>query len=168
MITWRIHTAVTNDRINEIRSFLAELGDKVHVVSGRWSLESPHDLPVEGEVAGIAITTLDDAIHVLTSTNKGVSNRWRFPRLLYFDRHKYDVSYWMPMLGENIPVLNRGCLFVPAGAVKHLKVTLDEMNQAPPKTGLFIRPDSGLKTFTSAQTLLGSKHQMSELTNTRP
>jgi len=153
-VTWRIHTSITNDRADEVCAFLSDLGDKVQLVTGNTHLTSLPDPPgpEEGEAAGVALTTLQDATHTLSRADLVYAKRevelWQFPRLLYFSREHYDVSYWMPLIEERVPVLNRGCLFVPAGAIKFIKATLPGLDLESKKAGMFVRPDSGLKFFT--------------------
>ena len=153
-VTWRIHTAVTNDRADEVCAFLSGLGDKVQLVTGTKHFTSLPDPPVpeEGEITGLALTTLQDATYVLSAPDPAWTNApielWQFPRLLYFSWERYNVSYWMPMIEEKVPVLNRGCLFVPAGAIKFIKATLPGLDLESKKASLFVRPDSGLKIFT--------------------
>jgi len=147
-VNWRIHTAVTKDRADEVCAFLSGLGDKVQLVTGSTHLNSLPYPPGEDEVTGIALTTIQDATFVLMIVDKEFAKLWQFPRLLYFSRERYNVSYWMPMIEEKVPVLNRGCLFVPAGAIKFIKATLPGLDLESKKAGLFVRPDSGLKLFT--------------------
>lgn len=147
-VTWRIHTAVTNGRAAEVCAFLSGLGDKVQLVAGHTDFSSLPYPSGEDEITGIALTTIHDATFVLMTADKKFAELWQFPRLLYFSREHYSVSYWMPLIEEKVPVLNRGCLFVPAGAVKFIKATLQDLDQESEKASLFVRPDSGLKLFT--------------------
>ncbi|QOX81029.1 ATP-grasp domain-containing protein (plasmid) [Trichlorobacter lovleyi] len=147
-VTWRIHTAITKDRAGEVCAFLSGLGDKVQLVAGHTDFNSLPYPPGEDEITGVALTTIQDATFVLMTVDKEFAKLWQFPRLLYFSRERYKVSYWMPMIEEKVPVLNRGCLFVPAGAIKFIKATLPGLDLESKKAGLFVRPDSGLKLFT--------------------
>jgi len=136
MLTWRIHTRLLTDNSERIKAALDALtgfGDQIQFVSGN-PLETETPLPVHPqETGGVALTTINEA-------KSGVGGNWQFPRLLYFDTHKYNVSYWLPRIGESVPVLNRQCTFVPCGCIRNINPPLPEK--------LFIRPDSGLKTFT--------------------
>ena len=140
MLTWRIHSGLIENRESEMENLLLSLGDRVQFVRGHWRDLPPALSPEAGEAGGLALTTLQDACAL---PEKG----WGSPRLLYFDRRKYDVSYWLPRISDGIPVLNRQMLFLPAGQISWIPVPLGA-SPFPLSNGLlFVRPDSALKPF---------------------
>jgi len=137
-IFWRLHESILRDRVQEVAEYLQGIGDRVQVVRGRYDSlagdDAPRD-PLPGEIGGIAITTIQEA-------KTGLQGRWKYPRMLFFDRESYHVSHWMPRIHLSVPVLNRRCLFVPIGMVQHLEFVAQFGHS------LFVRPNSGLKPFT--------------------
>lgn len=139
MLTWRIHEGLADSRADELIRTIESNGDAVQRISGHWRALPAPTAPSPRERGGLALTTLQDAVKLLTGG-------WRAPRLLYFSEQRFNVSFWMPRLAPSIPVLNRGCLFIPVGALGSTAVPLGAFVTA--ESGqLFIRPDSGIKLF---------------------
>lgn len=135
-LTWRIHSGLLNGREAELAVLLERLGDTAQFVDGPWRALPP---PPPAPDGGLALTIIQDVRKLL--------GHWQATPGLYFDLHKYDVSYWMPRVAEAIPVLNRRCLFTPAGALTSIPLPF-WTSGFPMSDGLiFIRPDSGLKLF---------------------
>lgn len=137
---WRLHSAIFSDstKLAEAQDYLVKLGDSVQVVSGRRAELPPVDSCNEMSGPFLAITTLQDAKSLLNSGN-GVPG-------LYWDRIKYDVSYWMPRLEPHIPVLNRDGMFWPLGMLQSFNKLLVAVFGIG--TFVFIKPDQGNKAFT--------------------
>lgn len=139
MFTWRIHTGLLGGRENELASLLGRLGDPVQFVSGHWR-ELPPPLPSDdAELGGMALTTIQDAQRLLTDLP--------YPRVLYFNAQRFDVSFWLPRIDDELPVLNRRCLFTPAGLIAHAGAPFSQAPFPPSNGLLFVRPDSALKPF---------------------
>lgn len=140
-IYWRIHQVVV-DRVDTVEKLLSDRGDVVQIVDGHVLEIAP---PLEHVGASMAITSLQDARFLLKQKNA--------PRM-YFDLRRYNVSYWLPRMDIGVPVLNKGCIFVPAGLLKDVSATFPVKMRARgcARNSLFdrvfIRPDSGLKPFT--------------------
>lgn len=142
MFVWRIHEGLLGERRDELVHLLEGQGDHVQVVSGHWRrLPAPaHSGEAFAAIpgaAGLALTTLQDAARL-------PAQGWSAPRLLYHHQRHYDVSYWMPRIDGAIPLLNRGCLFVPVGMLSNISVPFESFC---PDGVLFVRPDSGNKPF---------------------
>lgn len=133
---WRIHAGLLEGRTEELASVVADWGDALQLVFGHWRALPPPDR--DAATAGLALTTLQDATRL-------PGQGWMAPRMLYFHSRRYDVSFWMPRIAEAIPVLNRGCAFVPFGLIAHMPAETQERLLA--QGSVFIRPDSGLKAF---------------------
>lgn len=137
---WRLHAAIFSglERLAEAKAYLLSMGDQVQVVSGRHSSLPPVEAGGHKEVPFLAITTLQDA-RLLRMPDRAVP-------VLYWDAARYDVSYWMPRVGSDIPVLNRTGLFYPLGML------LAANKGIPAWLGIggaaFVKPDKGHKQFT--------------------
>lgn len=116
---WRLHSALLRGREDDFLSHIKSQGDTVQFVSGRVSSIDAPD-PSANDTPGIALTTIEDAQHLLS---KGL---WRSPQFLYFNPLKYNVSYWLPRINPLIPTLNQHCEFVPAGLISRLKSKVPE------------------------------------------
>ena len=136
---WRIHERLLPiDLVPFVRTITA-LGDRVHVINSVGLNYAPLSASDTEEV--IVLTTIQDARHLLRTP---VPNRM----FLYFDETRYNVSYWLPRVASEIPVLNRQCLFMPYGMLKDCPVAFG-IGGYPLNDGrVFVRPDSGLKPFT--------------------
>jgi hypothetical protein len=136
---WRLHKAVFNQKIEEATNIIKSFGDTFQVVSGT-PLELA-EVPFEKiNEPALAITTLQDAQRLIRKDYP--STPW-----LFFNNKDYKVSYWLPRIGFNIPVLNREALFIPTGMLRTIK--LKQLEAIVPRgEKLFIKPDSGNKVFT--------------------
>lgn len=131
---WRIHRELLRERVPEVVQVIEALGDHLELIDGRTP---PLPLAVPPDAPGLALTTLQDASRLCKDPS------WINPKLLYWDRQKYNVTHWMPQV-RDIPVLNDDMVFVPAG----LLVKLADHAGFSRSTKWFLRPDSGLKSFT--------------------
>ena len=133
---WRLHEAIFGERAAEARDLLETMGDTVQLVSG-----GPSGLPaapcLSGDEPALALTTLQDARRSVPAG----ATPW-----LYFDRSRYDVSFWLPRIAHHIPTLNRQCLFLPAGML--LQADPRFLSRALHASKVFVRPDDGGKSFT--------------------
>lgn len=134
--SWRIHKKIIEGREGEVLSLLDDFGDNVQIISGA---ARPAPSPPFTENGGLALTTIQDARLLL--------GQWKASPGLYFHIRKYDVSYWLPRIDADIPVLNRGATFCPLGLIPHVLPPLWSGDTPPSNGKLFVRPDSGLKTF---------------------
>lgn len=129
---WRIHKALAKDRLEEILDILKD--DEVQVAAGApysayWTHSPDH---VKGPA--FALTTLQDA-RILKSHP--------FINTFYHET-EYNVSHWMSHLPEDIPVLNRGGIFVPFSQIPYLPDVLLQQW----KSSVFVKPNSSFKLFT--------------------
>lgn len=132
-VHWRIHEGLVPDRKTELDLLLRSFGDNVQWVrGGRRELAPPEQFGSRSSPA-LALTTIQDA--------RALDGTWEVTPGLYFHQRKYDVSYWLPRLAFDIPVLNRGCIFTPIGLLRWMPSEIISGDH------LFLRPDSGLKTF---------------------
>lgn len=136
---WRLHTAIFAEQMDNALTVIKELGDTCQVVSGKPSQLA--EVPFNSIAQPVlAITTLQDAQRLIRKDYP--STPW-----LFFNNNNYKVSYWLPRIDNNIPVLNREALFLPVGLVR--KLTSQQIDRIVPKgQKLFIKPDTGNKVFT--------------------
>lgn len=133
LIHWRIHDRVVGEaRIDELVQALQNLGDSVQRVrGGAGLLEAPKNHQASRTMT---ITTLLDAKALVRQLGRQDE--------LFFDLQAYDVSHWAPRLPSSEPYVNKGAVFASLNRLADLPESL-WLDQ----THVFIRPDSGLKTF---------------------
>lgn len=144
---WRVHKGVAGDLLPQIQSWVAQQGDTLQVVDGA-KRDLPAPVPQGYDAPGLALTTLPDARDLSWVAIPGV----------YWDRRKYEVSYYLPRLAAEVPLLNRGGLFLPVGCLSEI-TGYPQLQEA----GVFIRPDSGQKPFPGqsfAAELTSAPHRM--------
>lgn len=132
-IHWRLHEQVVGrDRMSELVSALQSYGDTVQSVRGGFGLLEP---PVAHRaVRAMTLTTLLDAKILLRQAGRTDE--------LFSDLQLYDVSHWSGRLPVDAPYVNKGAVFVPLSRISELP---EDLWQSQPR--VFVRPDSGLKTF---------------------
>jgi len=120
---WRLHERIFDDRLDEAVKVIQNLGDEYSLVKGlRSKQQQIRDIPA------VALTSISDALY-----NCDCGSPW-----LYYDKEKYSVSHWLPMIHEN--ALNPDTIFLPFGLLHELHKYFSGR--------VFIRPNSGNKTFT--------------------
>jgi hypothetical protein len=135
---WRLHTAIFSEQIDNAEKIIKSFNDEVQIVTGTPSQLMPVpykiiDMPV------LAITTLQDANRLIRQDYP--STPW-----LFFNNKNYEVTYWLPRIGEDIPVLNRNAIFLPVGLLKNSIKALKSISNK--NKMIFIKPNSGNKIFT--------------------
>lgn len=136
---WRLHKAIFADKLDEALEVIQSLGDTFQVVNGTPSQLA--EVPFKSiEEPVLSLTTLQDAQRLIRKDYP--STPW-----LFFNNNNYKVSYWLPRIDENIPVLNKEAIFLPVGLLR--KLTSQQIDRIVPKgQKLFIKPDTGNKVFT--------------------
>lgn len=133
---WRLHKAIFGTRIEEVISILEGLNDSYQIVEGKPSQLAEVPFTTTNQ-ASLAITTLQDAQRLIRKDYP--STPW-----LFFNNSHYKVSYWLPRIDPSIAVLNKEALFLPSGLLGSKQV--GNIVQSGDK--IFIKPDSGNKSFT--------------------
>jgi hypothetical protein len=131
---WRIHQAIFRDKLDEALNILD--GDIVQIVNGNiLSLPVPFKSP---DKPALALTTLQDARQIMSHT--------RLTPWLFYNYNDYCVSYWMSNLSDDLPILNKHCMFIPSGLLLSINSRL--LHSLTNQHKVFIRPNSGNKAFT--------------------
>lgn len=129
---WRLHAGLFDDRLPEVLAWLAAHKDVYQVVEGRARDLPPP--PPSYDQPGLAMTILQDIRDLPWAAVPGA----------YWDRDRFQLSYYLPRLDPAIPYLNETGVFYPAGMLP----LLPRLNPGHYRdTGMFIRPDSGQKPF---------------------
>jgi len=143
---WRLHRAVFDTQLEKATSIILGYGDEVQVVDGPLRDLAP--APTHLTTPSLAITTLQDA--------RAISQLPEGPRAFYHPE-RYRVSYWSTRLPQSVSWLNSGGIFLPyaylldSPSIIHT-VAQSSQNDTP---RVFIRPDSGNKTFTGFDIAVG-------------
>lgn len=134
---WRLHKAIFGDRIDEAIAVLEQLNDSYQIVEGLPSQLEPVPFDSIAEPV-LAMTTLQDAQRLIRKDYP--STPW-----LFFNNNSYKVSYWLSRIDQEIPILNRDCIFLPFSTLKNFQHSFFNNSSVQE---LFIKPDSGNKVFT--------------------
>jgi len=124
---WRLHPLVLDERIEEATDIVSGFGDTFTVLPLHASCYNPYKKSKHRKEALLSITTIEDAVK---NPGLGVPH-------LYYHKTKYNVSSWMPFTKL---CLNHDTIFMPFGMLNRLPMHFCGK--------VFIRPDSGNKTFT--------------------
>jgi len=146
---WRLHAAIFGGEPEAGRAadFLRARGDKVQLVLGRHTNLPPVAEMGHKQEPYLAITTLQDA---RLTKKPADAIPW-----LYWDISRYDVSYWLPRLSNNIPVLNRSGAFWPLGMLQNCGINRNALHLTSGQA-VFVKPDKGHKPFTGFIATVGS------------
>lgn len=135
---WRLHKAIFGDRIIIAKNIIENFGDEIQIVEGTPSQLA--NVPPNTNGVSLAMTTLQDAQRLMRKDYPG--SPW-----LLFNNTQYEVSYWLPRIDRNIPVLNRNSIFLPYNSLLYATEKMIK-GVANNEGKLFIKPNTGNKIFT--------------------
>lgn len=136
---WRLHKAIFGEEIDKALVVINSFSDKVQIVDGAPSKLEAVPFAQIGEPV-LALTTLQDAQRLMRKDYP--STPW-----LFFNNTNYEVSYWLSHIDAFIPVLNRGCVFLPYSLIANISAELISAISGGTNK-VFIKPNSGNKVFT--------------------